>query len=603
MNPVWKRELRARWRGRLAFALVFFYVAVLALVFVWQYGANANQSYQQFFDPMRRLSLQGHNLFALLAWLQIAFWMLLAPVLTATSITGEREKGLLESLHLSRLTAREIVIGKLLSALSFVALMIAITLPIVAVCFLMGGVSPGDFLMALALHIATAICCASIGIAVSSWCKTGMVAIVLSIAAIGTWCGLTYVAAIGAFTGFNPSAAPLPWPQSELLELFFKAHPVTAILQVVGILDISKGLPWKTSTAPWKVCLVFLSAFTLFNLWIASKGTRRLLFDGRRFEWQNLRRDLQVPDATNLTARIGSTLTGAAAHDPKSKRFEFGFLARWHFSNPVLGREVRSCFRPRSTSLVMLVIAGALLPVAAVAYAQGFYWALSDEKMRAIIGPSLLVIYLMMAILLCSILGAGGLAREREGATWETLKLSLLLPREILWGKMGTPLLMCAFCGTVFLPILLLCVRAGSTQGKASGISISQLLAAHLIIISAAWFCTLLGLSFSHFSKKPATAICWTLGTLFVTLIALPVFITQTGSYETQRLAGEWLEKWHPVVALMNLFDAGTNAIPGGAQFGSTVNAAWPCALVFFIVGAVLYVFLLCGLSAKRESL
>jgi ABC-type transport system involved in multi-copper enzyme maturation permease subunit len=603
MNPVWKRELRARWRGRLAFALVFLYVAVLASVFVWQYGENANPSSQQFFDPARRLSLLGHNLFVLLAWLQVAFWMLLAPVLTATSITGEREQGLLESLHLSRLRAREIVSGKLCSALSFVALMIVITLPIVATCFLMGGVSPAEFLLVLALHAATAICCASIGLAVSSWCKTGMAAIVLSLIVVATWCGLAYVAAIGAFTGFNSAAAPLPWPQPELLELFFKAHPMTAILEVVGIFDVSKGFPWKTTSPSWIVCLVFLSALTAVNLWIASKGARRLLFDNRRIEWQRLRRDLKTPDATNLAAHSGSTPSMTAAK-AKTRRFEFGFLARWRFSNPVLGREVRSCFRPRSTSLAMLIIAGVLLPMAAVAYMQGLYWALFDGKMRVVIGPSLLVIYLMMAILLCGVLGAGGLARERDGATWEALELSLLSPREILWGKMGTPLLMCAFCGAVFLPILLPCVRGpGVLQAAQRGIAFSQLVAAHLIIVSLAWFCTLLGLTFSHFSKKPVTAICWTLGTLFVALIAAPVFWQQVGrDYLAQRSVEQWLAKWHPVAAMTNLFGGANIGYSSGAQAGSTLGLVWPCALVFFALGAVLYVFLLHALSASRQT-
>jgi ABC-type transport system involved in multi-copper enzyme maturation permease subunit len=608
MNPVWKRELRARWRGRLAFALVFLYVAVLASVFVWQYGANANQNSQAFFDPLRRLSLLGHDLFVLLAWLQVALWMLLAPVLTATSITGEREKGLLESLHLSRLRAREIVSGKLCSALSFVALMIVITLPISATCFLMGGVSPAEFLLVLALHTTTAICCASIGLAISSWCKTGMAAIVLSIVAVATWCGLAYVAAIGAFTGFNPSATPLPWPQPEILELFFKAHPVTAILEVIGVFDVSKGFSWKTTSPSWIVSLIFLSALTLVNLWIASKGARRLLFDNRRIEWQRLRRDLKTPDATNLATNLaahsGSTPGLAATPDPKTRRFEFGFLARWRFSNPVLGREVRSCFRPRSTSLAMLVIAGVLLPMAAVAYMQGLYWALFDEKMRVVIGPSLLVIYLMMAIVLCGVLGAGGLARERDGATWEALKLSLLSPREILWGKMGTPLLMFAFCGAVFLPILLPCVRGlGVLQAAQRGISFSQLVAAHLLIVSVAWFCALLGLTFSHFSRKPATAICWTLGTLFVSLVAAPVFWQQVGrDYSAQRDVEQWLAKWHPVAAMANLFGGANIGYSSSAQTGSTLGLAWPCALVFFALGAVLYVFLLRELAASRQA-
>jgi ABC-type transport system involved in multi-copper enzyme maturation permease subunit len=600
MNPVWKRELRARWRSRFAFSLVFLYVAVLAGIFIWQYDSNANLNYyNQFFDPARRLSLLGHELFVLLSWLQIAFWMLLAPVLTATAITGEREKGLLESLHLSRLPAREIVAGKLASALSFVALMIVITLPITATCFLMGGVSPEEFLLVLSIHAATAICCASIGLAVSSWCKSGMVAIVLSIVAVATWCGLAFAAAVGAF------GRTLPWPWPQIFEFFFKAHPLTAVLEIIGVFAGRAGPPWTIGATGWSVCLIFLTALTLVNLWLAAKGTKRLAFDNRRIEWQQLKRDLKTPDASNLTtARDRSTPDVKAAPAPKTRRFEFGFLAHRRFSNPVLGREVRSCFRPRSTSLAMLIIAGVLLPIAAIAYLQGLYWALFDGNMRSVIGPSLLVIYLLMAILLCGVLGAGGLARERDGATWEALQLSLLTPREILWGKISAPLFMCAFCGAVFLPILLSCVRGlGVLQTASSGVSVLQLVNAHLLIVSVAWFCTLLGLAFSHFSKKPATAICWTLGTLFVTLVVAPVFWQQVGKdYQAQRYAENWLATWHPVAAMMNLLGGANVAVVRNAQAGSTLGPALPCAILFFVLGVALYVFLLRELSSSREA-
>ena len=54
---------------------------------------------------------------------------------------------------MSRLTPLQIVTGKLLSALSFIGLMMVVPLPSIAICFLLGGVSPGEFCLAALLQM------------------------------------------------------------------------------------------------------------------------------------------------------------------------------------------------------------------------------------------------------------------------------------------------------------------------------------------------------------------------------------------------------------------------------------------------------------------
>lgn len=606
MNPVWKRELRARWRGWRAFVLVFLYVAVLAAALLFQY-AGYLQSPQQAYDiygyptqadPRQRLALLGHTLFVLLAWLQVVLWLLLAPILTATAITAEREKGLLEGLHLSRLHAGEIVWGKLLSSLSLMALLILITLPITATCFMMGGVSPGELALVTALQAATAICCASIGLAVSAWCRKGMAAIALAFVAMLAWSGLTMLVFANA-------------PGSLLLEIGAKTHPLVAILEMTDSTDALRRAPWTAGTPSWIISLLFLFFFTLFNLRIAAKGTRRLLADGRRIEWEKIRRELKTPDATNLQAAHATASTPAqstpATGAQKLQRFELGFLSRWQFSNPILGREVRACFRPRSTSLMMLIAAGVLVPLASLAYAQGFYWALTDANMRVTIGPALLVMYLLLTLMLCAVLGASGLAHERESGTWEALRLSLLSPAEILWGKLATPLMMSAVCGAAFLPVLLPCIRAleySSDNARASGIALAPVLGSLLIIGATAWSGSLLGLLVSHFSKKPVTAICWTLGVLFVLLLVAPIFATQVGPREVRHSSELWLNQWHPVLVVLALFSRREHDSVDGQSLSaiSTPAMTWPCVLALFLAGAAFYGVLLRELYTAQKT-
>lgn len=603
MNPVWKRELRARWRSWRGFVLVFLYALVLSSVFAWAYDQSFVTGYQDFADPRQRMSLMGHNLFVLLAWLQLVLWMVLAPILTATAITAERERGLLEGLHLSRLRTREIVLGKLLSALSLAALLLLVTLPITATCFLMGGVSPGEFVTVLGIHASTAVCCAAIGLATSAWCKNSLSAIVLGVLAVGAWSGLAAASVAAAFGAFSRVFPPVPpaWPWNQIWELFARAHPVAAMFETTNNDALPGGIPWTTSTPSWIVSLVFLSGFTLFFLWIATLGSRRAIASGMRIEWQQFQKELSVPDASDLQR---DEKEGAASRPQRKpiRRMELGWLSRVRFSNPILGREIRASFRPRSTSIAMLVVAGLLVPVAAFAYFKGMYWALFDSNMREVMAPALLVIYLLVAIVLSAILGAGGLSREREGGTWEALRLSLLTPREILQGKIGVPLWMCAICGLIFLPMLLLSTRTLVYSGSTNdGLSLTQLVASLAVLLVTAWSCTLLGLTFSQYAKRSVSAICWTLGVLFVGLLVAPMFLSETGSYESQRAVERQMTSWHPVMAMTKILSRPASYTDGKIGLSSVTADALPCLLLWLALGIVLHLFLLRALGKTRH--
>ena len=283
-----------------------------------------------------------------------------------------------------------------------------------------------------------------------------------------------------------------------------------------------------------------------------------------------------------------------------------GVLARMHFTNPILGREVRACFRPRSTSIAMFLLAILLTPLAILAYILGIYWVIAEPLVREAIGGSLLGLFLIMTILLCALLSASSLSREREGNTWEALRLSLLSPREVLWGKMATPLILCAICGLVFLPILLLCVRRVEFVGNnQTDLSLTQLLAASVLIAACAWCFTLVGLLISQFSKRSVTAICGTLGVLFFLLVVPPVYTNSFGIDNSDY----YLRQWHPFIALINVFDRQEkyyddysydyviHSLPT-----STIGNTLPCAGLLILFGCVCYLVLWHKLFSSKKT-
>src|SRR4028119_245691 len=100
LNPIISRELRTRWRHWHGFALLCGYVALLAAAMCWLYAdfVSRRQPAQGFRDIAQST---GHGLFLALTGMQTLGWMIMAPALTATSIAGERERGVLDARRLS----------------------------------------------------------------------------------------------------------------------------------------------------------------------------------------------------------------------------------------------------------------------------------------------------------------------------------------------------------------------------------------------------------------------------------------------------------------------------------------------------------------------
>ena len=90
---------------------------------------------------------------------------------TAGSISLEREKQTLEMLAATPITSFAIVLGKLLSALIYVWLLIAASIPLTAIVFVFGGVAPDDLLRGYLVLIVTALGFGAFGLFCSSLVK------------------------------------------------------------------------------------------------------------------------------------------------------------------------------------------------------------------------------------------------------------------------------------------------------------------------------------------------------------------------------------------------------------------------------------------------
>jgi ABC-2 type transport system permease protein len=199
------KELRGRMRGRRAFAIITIYLVLLggfALMAERLFEANAVNG---FGGTSAFASAQiGQGIFAALLMLMTLQVVFLAASSTAGSISLEREKQTLELLIATPISSLAIVLGKLLSALVYVFLLIAASIPLMAVVFVYGGVGPEDVLRGYIVLVAVALGLGSFGLLCSSLVKRTTAATAITIfgvlaVTIGTIFVLGFWQAIGRF--------------------------------------------------------------------------------------------------------------------------------------------------------------------------------------------------------------------------------------------------------------------------------------------------------------------------------------------------------------------------------------------------------------------
>ena len=104
---------------------------------------------------------RGTTLYDVVLFFVLGLGMLVVPSLTATSINGDREHGVLATLQTTLLTPADIVIGKLVAAWAISIAFLLAASPFLAWAWIAGGVEVGRMLLAVAVLVfVLAVVCA-----------------------------------------------------------------------------------------------------------------------------------------------------------------------------------------------------------------------------------------------------------------------------------------------------------------------------------------------------------------------------------------------------------------------------------------------------------
>lgn len=179
-NPVLRRELVERWRGRRAFVVLTVHLGVLTgmmLLLLWAASAWLASDFTATVDPGPTL---GRFLLENVFGLVLLLVLFVGPGYAAAQISQERERRTLGLLQITLVSPWRIVTGKLGAASAWLLLLVLMAAPMAAAAFFLGGVTVGDLLRGVVYLAVVTMAVAAMGIGISSVVRRTVAAVVLT---------------------------------------------------------------------------------------------------------------------------------------------------------------------------------------------------------------------------------------------------------------------------------------------------------------------------------------------------------------------------------------------------------------------------------------
>jgi ABC-type transport system involved in multi-copper enzyme maturation permease subunit len=242
-------EVRGRFRRRRAFVVLTLYLGVLALIAYGAYAVEAPRAreaaeFSSFLDTIGTPNASarvGQAIFTVLSLFQLLLVCFIAPAFTTGAISLEREKLTLDMLVVTPLRPGGLVIGKLLSALAFVILMLLAGIPISALVLMYGGASADDVVRQQVVLFVAAISCGVIGLFWSTLLKRTQTATVLTyttliVLVIGSLLVWRFWSASATYDPENQFGEVRNAP-----EVLLYANPAVAMIEILANTELDYG--------------------------------------------------------------------------------------------------------------------------------------------------------------------------------------------------------------------------------------------------------------------------------------------------------------------------------------------------------------------------
>ncbi|MCH5255145.1 MAG: ABC transporter permease [Lachnospiraceae bacterium] len=177
INPIVKKDLQVSVRSmRISWGL-FAYEAALTVAFLLALLIIQVESSYTYSGNIYSSLVY---LFPVVAVAQVCIVALYIPIITASSISGEKERQTFDIMMTTSMSPFSIVFGKVTSAVLRILFYVAASTPIMALSFVVGGLKWSNLFFYLLALILFSMLSGSIGILASSFCRKSVAAVLLS---------------------------------------------------------------------------------------------------------------------------------------------------------------------------------------------------------------------------------------------------------------------------------------------------------------------------------------------------------------------------------------------------------------------------------------
>jgi ABC-type transport system involved in multi-copper enzyme maturation permease subunit len=515
-GPVFSYELLTTARRGRFYMMRAFYAAVL-FVILWSvysvWTADHSVELPSYMVMWFALSTYGGITIG-----QEILVLLLTPALVATAITDEKQRKTLHYLLASQLTSPEIVLGKLGVRMLYLSVLIGVSLPILNLMVLMGGIDPNFVLLAFAATFSTAWFLAALSIWVSTISRRVREALFVAYGLEALWFFSPLIFRGFPYLGWMPLDQVVHWlgdwigsssPLAVVEKLFFSTlaggGSRSTHMELIGTM-----IAFQTG---FGVVLAALASWQLRPIFRrqdggggirALAGLRSFLVSRRRFRlWRR-------PPVSDRPMMWKELKTGG----PRG-------LARW-------------------VAFLLTVVGGGFLAYYFVWYAMNAVWeaweygferaAQSNYTLRMFRWQ--LQTYLSFAVPVCYLLavlgvagyGAAAITSEHEDDTWLSLTATVLTAREIILAKLAGALA----SGRRFAELILLMTITGAAAGSIHPLSVPLEIVALFVY---GWFAAALGVWISLIFRSTWRAQVLALSCLFLVNIAGQVFLNLSSRF------------------------------------------------------------------------
>ncbi|TKJ33968.1 MAG: hypothetical protein CEE38_19175 [Planctomycetes bacterium B3_Pla] len=408
-GPIFDKELRVSSRRRRNYVLRFAYLAFLTtfLVMIWievmDHGGSA--SYR-----ISRMDKAGKGIIAYVVWFQFCATQIVAVIMLSNSISDEIYHRTLGLLMTTPISSFQIVMGKLFSKLLQLTLLLAISLPVLAIVRVLGGV-PWDYVVSsLCITLTTILFVGSLSLFFSIFTRSAYVAIIVSCLTLGV---LFALLPLGLYALWDVTNSTIS--ETSILSAIFLPNPYCNLFfSTIMMVEPRAAAPVPIPSWPLHCGIMLAASAVVLSVSVIS-----------------VRKVALGQAAGQLGVSFRKRRSGKNATQAPAGRQNFTATTRRVTGPPVLWKELRFPILGRRKVAALIAIAVTLILLLVTYLLCADENALDDEGTHMIYAT----IFLGIGILYTLVLPATCISSEKESRSWPILLTTILDDREILFGK------------------------------------------------------------------------------------------------------------------------------------------------------------------------